>query len=68
MPAWAPGGGKRKKKPQKSPRVEREHEVVEMNIHNKWTAKAPETAEVRAGASCGENDLKYTPARQKRKG
>lgn len=54
------------KKPQKSPRVEREREVVEMNMHNKWTVKAPETVEVRTSVSCGEKDLKYTPARQER--
>lgn len=54
------------KKPQKSPRVEREREVVQMNMHNKWTVKAPETVEVRTSVSCGENHLKYMPARQKR--
>lgn len=37
MPAWASGCGK--KTPQKSPRVEREREVVEKNMHNKRTVK-----------------------------
>lgn len=56
MPAWASGCGK--KKTQKSPRVEREREVVEMNMHNKWTAKAPETVEVRTSVSRGEKRSK----------